>query len=175
MESIEVQSIAKDCSGNNKDENGRALDPITMETLPKDVITLVKVGNLCYNRETLREYLLSKDPDVGMNLDSGDSVEYSQGASGIIRDPFTNIPFTDYQLKRFHELVSLDRSRAASPAAMNLNVNVLMDKQMTKNDRKGGRSKRSRRSRRSKRSKRSRRTQRSKRSRRTQRSNKKRK
>jgi hypothetical protein len=161
MESIEVQSIAKDCSGNNKDENGRALDPITMETLPKEVITLVKVGNLCYNRETLREYLLSKDPDVGMNLDSGDSVEYSQGASGIIRDPFTNVPFTDYQLKRFHELVSLDRSRAASPAAMNLNVNVLMDKQMTKNDRKGGRSKKrsnKRRSRRSRRSKRRRRT-----------------
>lgn len=168
MESIEVQSIAKDCSGNNKDENGRALDPITMETLPKEVITLVKVGNLCYNRETLREYLLSKDPDVAINLDSGDSVEYSQGASGIIRDPFTNVPFTDYQLKRFHELVSLDRSRAASPAAMNLNVNVLMDKQMTKNDRKGGRSKKRSNKRRTRRSKRSR-------SRRSRRSNKKRK
>lgn len=163
MESIEVQSIAKDCSGNNKDENGRALDPITMETLPKEVITLVKVGNLCYNRESLREYLLSKDPDVGMNLDSGDSVEYSRGASGIIRDPFTNVPFTDYQLKRFHELVSIDRSRAASPAAMNLNVDVLMEKQMSKNNRKGGRRSKKRSSKRSKRSKRTRRSRRSRR------------
>ena len=172
MTSIELTTIAKDCKGNLRDDDGKLIDPITHDPMARELITIVKVGNLCYNRETLRNYLLSKDPEVGMNLDSGDSIEYSQGASGIINDPFTNVPFTDDQLKLFHELVSEDRSRAASPAAMNLNESAVEKRSWKKAQDERNQAKGGRRSRKRSNKRRSRRNRRSKRSRR---SNKKRK
>ncbi len=147
-----VQNIAKDCSGNAKDEYGNILDPITMDPLPRrELVTLVKIGNLCYNRDSLREYLLSKNPYIDINLDNSTPDEYAIGAVGRIEDPFTRIMFTEDQLKKFHELVSNHRSRECT------NCNSLNETKMADSAwRKGGKINKKRSSRRSSKSSRSR-------------------
>ena len=165
--SIDVQSIAKDCTGNNRDDDGKILDPITLDPLTGELVTLVKIGNKCYNRLSLRDFLLSKDAGLAISLDDGTTEEWVNSASGIIEDPFTRQPFPREILTKFHELLSNNRSRMASPSGTSLNEQKLVKFQW----KKGGRMKKSTRKKRS--NKRSRKSRRRNRSRR--RSNKKRK
>ena len=171
--SIEVQSIASDCKGNNKDDAGRIMDPITMEPLSSELVTLVKVGNKCYSAESLRLFLLSFDNKLPIIFDRSDSDEWADSAFEekeevggenlyIVRDPFTRQGYSREELKEFHEKLSRNRSRFYSPSGTSLNVNKL-----TKDAWKirGGRMKKSRRKNRSnKKSKRSRKCRRSRRS-----------
>ena len=167
--STEVLSIAIDCRGNNKDDDGRIIDPISMEPLSRDPVTLVKVGNKCYSSDSLGIFLRNFNEDLGIPFDKSDPEEWAEGAftkkddgeNYIVRDPYTRDRYSLEELKKFHELLSLNRSRFVSPSGLSLNVNKL-----TKDawKRKGGRMKKSRRKNRS--NKKSRRSRRSRKSRR---------
>lgn len=102
----------KDC-GNATNEDGRKTDPLTLESLPKDLTLLIKIGNQCYNRQSLRDFLLSKDSNVAINLDDGTMDEWTTGAYPRIRDPMTNLPFSLAVLTQMYYFTSHNRERAA--------------------------------------------------------------
>ena len=99
--------------GNATDENGRKTDPLTLEPLPRDVTLLIKIGNQCYSRQSIRDFLLSNDSIVAIDLDDGTMDEWTTGALGRIRDPMTNVPFTLEVLTSLYWVASHNRERDA--------------------------------------------------------------
>ena len=99
--------------GNFKDENNKLIDPLTLEPLPNDLTRLIKIGNQCYNRQSIRDFLLSKNNAVEINLDDGTMDEWTTGAYQRIKDPMTNLWFELPMLKNLYYFGSENRERAA--------------------------------------------------------------
>jgi len=98
-----IQSF-NECKGNNSDK-GKKYDPITFEKLNSEITTVIKIGNNCYNVNTLKD-IVEHNPVTAGWIDDLDENEFVAHARGHLIDFFGTNALPDEVIRFIYQIKS---------------------------------------------------------------------